>query len=160
MGQSQASKAEDLLTPQRDALKELGDGAPMYDVCYHLSMGRTPMYACLLAQVKSLDFEAWSDRNEETVERSKHLGIALYEHELRNIALGYTSRRAQMPATKITLELLDQPTTAAGKKRKTPSGRDRALPHPAYEPKAIESSLGELEKVAKFTDQDDDANPE
>ena len=158
MGQSQASKAQDLLMPQRDALKELG--TPMYDVCYHLSMAYTTMYACLLAQVRQLDFEVWTERNEEAVAKARALGIALLELELRNVSLGYTTRRAQMAAIKITMDRLGQPTTEAGKKRKSPSGRDLATRHPTFEANDLERDLTELEKAAKFTDQDDDANPE
>jgi len=147
LAQSKGEQALDPLDADRLILRDME--GPMTDVLYWISEGFELGHACLRANVRQDEFSDWADQpnNAEFYEKARALGIAKYQHELRNVALGVTTRRSQMPAMKIQMERLGISTK---QKRTDSKGKDRAVPNGSND---IEADLDELEKAAGYDDE-------
>ena len=93
----------DPLEPRRDVL--LKDPNPCVRVCGHISEGYMPDHAQLLEDVDPAAFGVWlkSASNQVVLDNALRLGLAKYDLQRRNSALGIGTRRGQQAALKASI---------------------------------------------------------
>lgn len=139
----------DPLEQLRDKL--LADPNPCVRVCGQISQGYALDHALLLEDIHSNAFQVWlkAADNQLILDKGKRMGLAKYDFERRNAALGLGTRRGQQAALKsarVEFQRWIPETTTDDIEAQIPHGSS------THESELTDEEKKKLLKVASFND--------
>ena len=142
---------DDPLQLRRDEL--LKDPNPCVRVCGQVSEGYTPDHGQLLEDINPEAFTIWLKvaENQKTLDRAIRLGLAKYDFERRNTALGLGTRRGQQASLKsarVEFQRMAPATIVDAAEAQIP----HETPEGSGDGELTPDEMEKLEKVAAFSD--------